>query len=262
MPDLSIVLPTCNRAPLLERALASIWGGLRLDYQVIVVDGASTDHTPHVLEHARQTMGERLKVIREETREGFVKGVNKGFRAAEGRFVTWLNDDARALPGSYETAVGQLETEAPDVGLLAIFHHWHSPKNVAYETIHRGRTYRLCHVRGTLYANFGLARRETFERLGHFDERYFLNAADPDFSLKVWHAGMRVVPAWGAMIDHDETADDRRATDAPRASDDNARLFAKWDLPPRNPLYNDFSAARPCTLRGLKPAPAKSTEAA
>ena len=51
-----------------------------------------------------------------------------------------------------------------------------------------------CMLRGTLYANFGVAARATFERLNYFDERYFLNGADPDFSLKVWDAGMQVAP--------------------------------------------------------------------
>ena len=55
-------------------------------------------------------------------------------------------------------------------------------------------------------------------------------------------------------IDHDEVPDDRRATDASVGRDDNAKLFAKWDLPPANPVRNDFDPARPCTLRGLRTA--------
>ena len=107
-------------------------------------------------------------------------------------------------------------------------------------------------MRGTLYANFAIGRRETFERLGYFDERYFLYAADPDLSLKAWHAGLRVEPAYLAYIDHDEHADDRRVVDADRGKADNERLFAKWDLPAKNPYRNDFDAACPCTLRGLR----------
>jgi GT2 family glycosyltransferase len=133
-----------------------------------------------------------------------------------------------------------------------MFHRWHSLKNVAYETIHRGQSYRLCHVRGTLYANFPVGRRTTFEQLGYFDERYFVCAADPDLSLKAWHAGARVVPAYGALIDHDELTDARRAEDSAFADADNQKLFEKWDLPPVNRYRNDFDPARPCTLHGLR----------
>jgi GT2 family glycosyltransferase len=97
-----------------------------------------------------------------------------------------------------------------------------------------------------------MGSRSLFERLGYFDERYFLNGADPDFSLKVWNAGLSVVPAAGALIDHDELHDERRDADRDRAAVDNARLFEKWNLPDRNPLSNDFDPARPCTLRGLR----------
>ena len=252
MIDLSIVLPTCNRAALLDAALASIDVGTRCAYELIVVDGASADDTSDVLARAQRMLGDRLRVIREEKREGFVRAANKGFRAATGRCLTWLNDDARPLPGSLDLAVQQIDGSGQDVAFVAMFHRWHSTKNVAYETVHRGETYRLCHVRGTLYANFPVGRRETFERLDYFDERFFVCAADPDLSLKAWHAGIRIVPAYGAIVEHDELNDDRRAGDSSFAEQDNAKLFDKWDLPPKNPLRNDFNPARPCTLRGLR----------
>jgi GT2 family glycosyltransferase len=193
-------------------------------------------------------------VIREPHREGFVKAANKGFRAARGRYLMWLNDDARPLPGSLDRAIEQLEFSPRTVGMVALFHPAQTTRNIAYEAQHKGRPFRLLHVRGTLYANFGMASRSLFERLGYFDERYYLNGADPDFSLKVWHAGLSVVPAFGALIDHDELQDDRRDADRDRGAIDNASLFEKWDLPERNPIANDFDQTRPCTLRGLREA--------
>jgi len=252
MLDLSIILPTCNRAALLERSLSDITRDLRCAHEIIVVDGASNDATPQVLNHASQQLGERLRVIHEEQREGFVRAANRGFRAARGRCITWLNDDARPLPGALDAAIAQLDRASSDVAFVAMFHRWHSQKNIAYETTLDGRVFRLCHVRGTLYANFPLGRRETLERLDYFDERYFIRAADPDLSLKAWHAGMRIVPAYGCAIDHDEVEDDRRACDSSIGREDNRKLFEKWDLPARDPFRNDFDPQRPCTLRGLR----------
>jgi GT2 family glycosyltransferase len=252
MYDLSIVLPTCNRGRLLEKCLASIVAGTRCTYEIIVVDGASADSTAHTLAEAAHDLGPRLKVIREERREGFVRAANKGFHAATGRNLTWLNDDARIVAGTLDAAVQQIDAAGNDVAFVAMFHAWHSPRNVAYELHHESRTYRLCHVRGTLYANFPVGRRETYERLGFFDERFFVAAADPDLSLKAWHAGLKVVPAYGTMIDHDELSDLRRQDDNQRGREDNERLFAKWDLPPKNVHLNDFDPATPCTLRGLR----------
>jgi len=252
MYDLSIVLPTCNRGRLLANVIDRIAETTRCNYELIVVDGASTDGTPSILVEAAVDLGDRLKVIREEQREGFVRATNKGFRAATGRNLTWLNDDAFPVGSSLDLAVQQMDNESADVAFVAMFHHWHSRWNIAYETQVGNHKYQLCHVRGTLYANFPIGKRETYERLGFFDERFYLCAADPDLSLKAWHAGMRLVPAFGAIIDHDEVSDDRRAIDSTRAEEDNAKLFAKWDLPQRNPARNDFDPTRPCTLIGLR----------
>src|SRR5438132_5219022 len=119
MFDLSIVLPTCNRAALLEKTLAAIASGTRCNYEILVVDGASHDATNLVLNEARSTLGERLRIIREDYREGFVRAANKGFRAASGRNLTWLNDDARPLRGALDHAVEQIDEASTDVAFVA-----------------------------------------------------------------------------------------------------------------------------------------------
>jgi GT2 family glycosyltransferase len=191
-----------------------------------------------------------MTVFREPARRGFVKACNLGLQAARGRNLCWLNDDARPVASALDLAVEQVD-RAPS-GVYAMFHRWQSPKNVAYVVDQEGTWFSLCHVRGTLYANFPIARRTTFEKLGFLDERFTFCAADPDFSLAAWHAGLRVQPAWGVCIDHDQHEDDRRAEDSPTMQMDNEKLFAKWDLPPKNPVKNDFDPARPCTLRGMR----------
>src|SRR5687768_6237163 len=109
MTDLSIIIPTCNRAPLLRRCLEGIRESTQCRYEVIVVDGASNDDTPLVLAEAQDLMGGRLTVIVENRREGFVRAANKGFNDAVGRCVTWINDDARPLGDSLDNAVEQMD---------------------------------------------------------------------------------------------------------------------------------------------------------
>ncbi|MGD0137655.1 MAG: glycosyltransferase [Tepidisphaeraceae bacterium] len=251
MYDLSIVIPTCNRAELLRCGLMSLRQDLQCSYEVIVVDGASEDQTGAVLAEFGHYFGDRLKIIREDRRQGFVRAANKGFRAAAGRNMIWLNDDARPLPGTLDEAVRQIDSAAADVAFLAMFHRFASERNVAFETTREGQVFRLCHVRGTLYANFPIGRRLTYQSLGYFDERFYFFGADPDLSLKAWHAGMWIEPAHGCFIDHDEHADERRAQDMDRGRQDNQKLFAKWELPEKNLVRNDFDPCRPCTLRGL-----------
>jgi len=253
---LSIVVPTFQRAQLLERCLISVERGTHCDFELIVVDGGGTDATPEVLERARQRIGARLQVIREEPRQGFTRAVNRGLRAATGRFITWLNDDARPMLGTLDEAVEQMQAAKADVGLLALFHRWHGTKNVAYETNLAGRCFRLLHARGTLFANFGVARRETFASLGFFDERFQVQASDADFSMKVWNSGLKVEPAYMTAIDHDEHYDARRDADEKQIKADNEALLAKWEFEHRKDDHEDFDPTHPCTLRGRRDQPA------
>ncbi len=209
--------------------------------EVIVVDGGSTDGT-------REWLAGRsdLRVILEPRREGAVKAFNKGFRAAAGHYVMWLNDDAFPLPGSVEAAVGMIERpDLAGVGLIAFYHNWHNERNVLDRIEHDGQTYELCHVRGYPYANFGLIRRSLLQKIGFADERYYFFGFDPDLSLKVQlDEGLEVIGCRDALIHHEEHHDERKETDLPAGEDDNARLFAKWNLPERGRYPDPVPAYR------------------
>jgi GT2 family glycosyltransferase len=251
MFDLSIIIPTCNRAPLLRGLLRNLDDGIECTHEIIIIDGNSADETAEVLESASRYFGSRLKVIRERQREGFVRAANKGFRIAGGRNLAWLHDDSRPFPGALDEAVRQMDGAQPDVALLAMFHRYNFQRNVSYEAIHNNRMFRLCHVRGTLFGNFSIGRRQTFEQLGWFDERYFTYSADRDLAMKAWNSGMKVEPAYGVFIDNDEPLDTLRAKQSSRSDEDGQKLLAKWNLPEKNVRWNDFDPCAPSTLRGL-----------
>ncbi len=237
----SIVVPTFNRLGRLQHCIDRIRRNVTHPREVIVVDGGSTDGT-------REWLADRseLRVILEPEREGAVRAFNKGFRAATGHYVMWLNDDAYPLPGSVSAAVAFLERpDLADVGMVAFYHQWHSPRNVLDRVEHEGTSYELCHVRGYPYANFGLLRRTLLEEVGYADERYYFFAFDPDLSLKIQlDRGLKVIGCRRALIAHEEHHDERKREDLSRGDEDNAKLFAKWNLPPRGAYADPSSAYR------------------
>lgn len=244
----SIVVPTFNRRDRLVRCIENIRRNVVEPREVIVVDGGSTDGT-------REWLGDQpdLVVILEPTREGAVRAFNKGFRAATGHYVMWLNDDAFVLPGSVSEAIRMLErTDMPELGMVAFYHNWHNERNVLDRVDHGGETYELCHVRGYPYANFGLLRRELLARVGYADERFYFFGFDPDLSLKIQiNEGLKVLGCRRALIHHDEHHDDRKLADLPRGQEDNARLFAKWNLPAPG-AYSDPVAAYGALIKTCK----------
>lgn len=227
-PLVSIVVPTCNRRERLVHCIEQTRCNVTADKELIVVDGDSTDGTRDWL--AAQS---DLRVILESHREGAVRAFNKGFRAARGTFVMWLNDDAYPLPGAVEAALDMIRRpDLADLGLVAFYHNWHNPRNVLDRVEHDGDTFELCHVRGHPYANFGLLRRDLLERIGFADERFYFFGFDPDLSLTIEiREGLKVIGCRRALIRHEEHHDDRKLADLDRGAEDNRRLFAKWNLP-------------------------------
>ena len=225
---MSIVVPTFNRFEQLKRCVHKIRQNVARPCELIVIDGGSTDGTrPWLAEQSD------IRVILEPEREGAVRAFNKGFRAATGRYVMWLNDDAFPLPGAVDAAVTMIERpDLSDVGMVAFYHNWHSERNVLDRVEWGKESYELCHVRGYPYANFGLLTRRLLQEVGYADERFYFFGFDPDLSLKIqFDAGLKVLGCRGALVHHDEHHDERKLGDLPAGADDNRKLFAKWSLP-------------------------------
>ncbi len=91
--SISVVIPTRNRARLLDRALRSLAAQQRLPDQVVVVDNGSTDDTARV---ARSFDGSlNLTLVREET-VGIPHARNAGLRHCRGDVVAFIDDDCVA----------------------------------------------------------------------------------------------------------------------------------------------------------------------
>lgn len=104
MPFFSIVIPTYNRARLLEETLASVFAQEETDYEVLVVDDGSTDDTLETL--ARY--GERVRVLKQQN-AGPGAARNLGIQEARGEYVAFLDSDDLWFPwtlATYRRALG------------------------------------------------------------------------------------------------------------------------------------------------------------
>lgn len=105
-PLVSAVIPTRNRAHLLERALKSVIAQTYSPIEIIVVDDGSTDETPEVVQKYNEQhkvpssggdlgVGKKMAIIyiKNEQSTGAPAARNKGIRAAKGKFIAGLDDD-------------------------------------------------------------------------------------------------------------------------------------------------------------------------
>lgn len=93
---ISVITVTWNRADLLEEAIQSVLNQNYDNFEHIVVDNASTDHTLEILNKYKH-----LKWISEPD-NGQSDAMNKGLKLASGEIFAWLNDDDYYEPGAFE----------------------------------------------------------------------------------------------------------------------------------------------------------------
>ena len=113
-PDLSIVIIEWNTVDMLRDCLASIYandGGLTL--QVIVVDNASSDGSPEMVEAEFP----QVTQIRNADNRGFAAANNQAFAICTGRHVLMLNSDTYVLGDVLAASVRYLD-DNPDVGAM------------------------------------------------------------------------------------------------------------------------------------------------
>jgi len=114
-PVVSFVVLSYNFGRYLGQCLDSILGqDGDHDFEVIVVDDASTDDTARLLDDLRDP---RIRVIRHPRNAGHIATVTDGLTAARGRYVARIDGDDRYFPCFLNVTVPILERN-PEVGLV------------------------------------------------------------------------------------------------------------------------------------------------
>jgi len=113
-PLFSVILPTHNRAAMLQRAVAGVLKQTCKAFELIVVDDASTE--PYAAQVAE--LGDpRIRVIRNATNLGAAGSRNVGIAAARGAYLAFLDDDDEWLSTFLTATHDVLKDTGPDVGM-------------------------------------------------------------------------------------------------------------------------------------------------
>jgi glycosyltransferase involved in cell wall biosynthesis len=110
-PLISVVIPSLNQGQFLEQAIASVLSQAYRPFEVIVMDGGSTDGTYAVLEK----YGSQLAYWRSGPDAGPAAALNEGFARARGEIYVWLNADDFFLPEAFATVARAFANSAVDV---------------------------------------------------------------------------------------------------------------------------------------------------
>ena len=114
-PLVSVLLPVHNGGRALLLAAWSILGQTLRDWELLVLDDASTDGALAPLDRIADA---RVRMVRDPVRRGLAGRLNQGIDLARGRYFARMDHDDIAFPERLQKQVGFLE-EHGDVDLLA-----------------------------------------------------------------------------------------------------------------------------------------------
>ena len=113
MPAVSVIIPTYNRAEFLRLAITSVLNQTFQDFEIIVVDDASEDHTHEVMNNLND---KRIKYIRHEVNKRVSAARNTGVLHSSGDYIAFLDDDDEWLPSKLQRQVALLEDSTSTCG--------------------------------------------------------------------------------------------------------------------------------------------------
>lgn len=175
-PKVSVIVPTYNRAHVIDRAIRSVLNQTYQDFELIIVDGASTDNTEEVVKIFNDV---RIRYIRQEINKGTQAGRNIGIKAAKGEYIAFQDSDDEWLPEKLEKQMKVFQQLSPKVGMVYtdMIRINRNGKFFIYEapTImpDDGFVYQkaLNYYIGNIGIQTAVIRRTCFETVGLLDER-------------------------------------------------------------------------------------------
>lgn len=112
LPTVSVVMPVYNVAAYVAAAIASVLAQSFKDFELLIVDDGSTDHSVQLCE---QFADKRIRIIRQKNR-GLAGARNTGIRHARGQFVAFLDSDDLWTPNKLDVHMAHLQSN-PRLGV-------------------------------------------------------------------------------------------------------------------------------------------------
>lgn len=222
--DVTVVIPTYNRARLIAQALESVQAQTTVVKDIIVVDDGSTDATADVV--ARFTRADSRVRLVAQANAGANVARNTGIGEARSDWIAFLDSDDRWLPDKIERQIAALrarpEAVASFTGIIAVdgdreLYRYDMPGELTLGELRRHNA-----LGSTSTA---LVSRAVLEKVGGFDP-VLPSCQDWDLWLRLRREGPFAVVT-DSLILYDDGPHDRITGNLAKAIEGHRRVFAR-----------------------------------
>lgn len=209
----SVIVVTRNRKEEVVACLKSVFFQTYKPSEVIVIDNASEDGSVAVI----QKKFKSVKTIKSKINTGGAGGRNLGIKKATGEFLLFMDDDAAADKNMIKELVAVMDSDRK-IGIVQPKIYLKDKKNVIQGVGHginllTGRVYGIGvgekdvgqydrNIEIPMAGCTWMVKKEVFDRIGEYDEDYFIPYEDSDFSFRSTKAGYKTIYVWKARVWH------------------------------------------------------------
>lgn len=193
-------------------------------FEVFVVDNASTDNSCEELKRAIDKLSINVTLIEEMENKGFSAGNNIGIRYALNKgfdYYLMLNNDTVVDKHFLDRLLESFELEKVGAAIGEIYYEsnrqkiWYAGGNLNEKTMKpshfRYNQIETTHISEKKEVTFATGccicfSRKVLEKIGLWNELFFLYEEDVDFSLRIVNAGFKIIYNSDAIIYHKVSA--------------------------------------------------------
>ena len=204
-PLVSVIIVNYNGKKLLENCFDSISKVTYPDFETILVDNNSDDDS---IQYIKENYLDTL-IIKLDKNYGFAKPNNIGAKKAKGEYLLFLNNDTKVTPNFIDELVYVMEKN-PKIGICQSLLLKPSGEvdssgdfidsiGIAYSSQEKfTKVQEILSAKGASM----IIRKSLFDKLGGFDEKFFLSFEDVDLGWRSWIFGYKAVVAPKSIVYH------------------------------------------------------------
>ena len=180
-PLISVIMPVYNRKDVVMKAINSVLAQTYENFELVVVDDASTDGTTELLKEINH---DKVKVVFHEKNKYASGARNTGLKNSTGEFIAYLDSD-NLLDERYLAATVGAFLELPDAGgLYSAQYRYETYDSKPFAVQFGSFNKSLIHNHNFVDMNCFAHRRHVYEEIGGFDET-LKGADDWELILKI-----------------------------------------------------------------------------
>ena len=192
MTKLTVSMPAYNTGKFIRESIESVLRQEGVDFELVVVDDASTDNTAEIVKSFEDP---RVRLLRNDRKMGIGYCHNRVIRESESIFIAHVDSDDMVLSGALEKMVRKLESD-PELGQVHC--HWlqideegklsgesfHSLRKVLKHRMEERDYRRDLILHGCVINCLRTYRRKVFDRVGFFGEKK-IRGIDYEMAVKL-----------------------------------------------------------------------------